>query len=1250
MLIHSTGVKGADEIPDVRLVRLSSELIKTAQTNASPGPPPAATQTKPVASTTPSPANAAAQTATGDADANTASANKTPPDPTGPAPVQPAADSQSKAKQLSHLTPGERELRTLFEEAWSARNDLVGISAAHDQSAAWTPIDQAPHLWRNLDALLIDRERRFRCRRQDDTLLNEMKGDVRNLVGLREALLSGKEANQAHDDYNSVVSRIIDVVHRRHGAQPIPDQLVAPLKALHQALLAIPYYLDYRARTGYRSLVSSSDATGLMESVERLQVTLTSLNGQVLDTARQAQLNRDSEAVLNAHRTLQDSLQSQIKTLLARPLTPLSRRQIDVLLSTPLPATADRMALLDKIMVSAGGNGSSTIGDVNVPPSLDLDAETWRSIDEQVRLESEWLALSQRLGRSPETKPLAIGSTIMDWDRLRNAAQQLRDQYQMLAQAHFESADDSIYRLFFVDGRDATALAPRATPIEFWKVELPDQVYLIASRTNADLDKANWTEVQVDVQANRPSRESVQLTARFRQADLQVEYRTEGGEFRPVAAGSTRIKVPFHDRQGQQTFRVRAVREDKSSSEISSALEIVADAESSNSVKMICRLPKPNQVDLIAELDNASNEEEHVDHFQQAGSLRLKPYPNRPAACKFYLVNRSGREKNLNIQLLALPDTSSQRRWPVGKVLDTGERPFAPIVEQTFRSDGATPLPSIKVVAKASLKLPADDQRLEISFGAPAAAPAAKEPADPAADKTKPAEPPAAGPPPADVSYGLACLIENADDPTERWVKWIEIRPKHPSQYVRPEIAVSKQQDLSGELDLSVGLKPKANAPMPINLMCRIPIANLEQSGRFSGIDQANPLKMLVPEDYKYVEIDLDIDGFPRAFMLRQELVQQVPFSESQRAAGFVRINRLQLGEIDTGPIERESEQRFGSIRDPDSRRYAFRLDEPGKTMTIALKVDGLWRASNTSQALNYVVVSLKDESGSSSLREEIFGDRRVSTTLALVPEIGLRLAAAVHDQSVTIQPPPNVRGSLVAELFLDGRPVASHEVPIVFDGRAPIIRTWSVPQPRVDKGKPIRITWSSDDLSGLQKAEFALLQKRIDPFPEKTPFVDDEFENRQGRDVYDLPTADLEFKPTDEQIRYWVRARFTDQVGHTFEPTEPIPVIVRNVLPPPVAGSPAGQKPDVRGTVRGTVKLAAGYLPDGIKIKLEETGFEATTNRGKFEIPNVPAGKYKIQAAGSAKGKQRKGEKTVEFQKAEDYPATFDKIIVIIQ
>ena len=101
-------------------------------------------------------------------------------------------------------------------------------------------------------------------------------------------------------------------------------------------------------------------------------------------------------------------------------------------------------------------------------------------------------------------------------------------------------------------------------------------------------------------------------------------------------------------------------------------------------------------------------------------------------------------------------------------------------------------LPGVEPIAKTAqaVNLPADGRPRGIDLSpkpAPEPPKPPEEPAKPAATPEKPAAPP--GPEPIDITYGLACVITNAKDPNERWVKWIEVNPLTPRDYLKPEVS-----------------------------------------------------------------------------------------------------------------------------------------------------------------------------------------------------------------------------------------------------------------------------------------------------------------------------------------------------------------------------------------------------------------------------------------------------------------------------
>ena len=65
-----------------------------------------------------------------------------------------------------------------------------------------------------------------------------------------------------------------------------------------------------------------------------------------------------------------------------------------------------------------------------------------------------------------------------------------------------------------------------------------------------------------------------------------------------------------------------------------------------------------------------------------------------------------------------------------------------------------------------------------------------------------PKEPtPIPAPVPIAITNGLACVITNVSNPSECWVKWIEINPLTPREYVEPQVSYDPE---CGEITIEV--------------------------------------------------------------------------------------------------------------------------------------------------------------------------------------------------------------------------------------------------------------------------------------------------------------------------------------------------------------------------------------------------------------------------------------------------------------
>ena len=184
-----------------------------------------------------------------------------------------------------------------------------------------------------------------------------------------------------------------------------------------------------------------------------------------------------------------------------------------------------------------------------------------------------------------------------------------------------------------------------------------------------------------------------------------------------------------------------------------------------------CSRPKPNEVDLYVDrIDPPAR----ARRFGRNGT-ELRPLVNRTSYFRILLANLSGQDKEIDVALYRIPESD----WTPGRLVDEYGEPFADIRSWLFQTGNKRLLPDIEPVAKTgqSMKLPADARPREVDLSPPAV---------PAADA---GESPPVEPPRVAVTNGLACVITNIANPSERWVKWIEVNPLTPRDYVEPHVA-----------------------------------------------------------------------------------------------------------------------------------------------------------------------------------------------------------------------------------------------------------------------------------------------------------------------------------------------------------------------------------------------------------------------------------------------------------------------------
>jgi len=1145
-------------------------------------------------------------------------------EPTSPAPgdAPKKADESPKPKEdPKKKSPQEEltaELLADLEKGWRLRDEIQGIdfdTLSRSAQVGFSPADYAPHLWRELNALLLDFEQRVRAGAAYNPAV--LRDDLRDFIGELEEFkrcIANPSRTPRGLKNSSVTDRLVEAWRTFHASPEAESfrrgqadlaAVIDTVRLRNDLVLLAPYYVAWY----HRMSMSSSNDIDPMRQIPGLLADLKSLQSR-LEVWRSSEIDpRRVESVAKSRSELAQTA-GEIHRLLAvleseslggadaiggqTPLTPLGERRVADQLSTPLLPAPRRMrlvrALLERGCKPPEPEESYAVRDGKFT-GINVARRQWTRLRDRADLEIALVGLVDA-GRAEKLRTQlddSGASRTADDDKLWEAYAQLgtglQDFYRSLPSRtrSAESGADPAALARLVDARDAREVPPRAnvfSRFEFRLKEPDPKLTIVVPLEGVDLDQRRDVPVKVTIQGANSKVAKARLTLQFSPRLLSVRLQDNSAPFTPGVAQE--IPLGSGRRFSKElTFLVRALTDREQADEAprieidisSKATQPAGDAPLARDFKRLdCNLPNPNRIDLIVRRPGVN---------EKSSTLKvLKPFPNRRTEYQFGLKNLSDRPKKVTVQLVRVP-APRDLRWRPGLLQVKGRYPSqAEVFDERMRVR-----PEIKVLATTSapIELLATQDEIFLNLQPPGAGEKKadeKKPGDMSAEKKVE---------PADITYGMAFVIREVEQPDQPQIKWIEVRPMRPSQYLTASVRYDEQQQR-----ILVGFEPTITPareywgrakpkPNPITVRMSSPSkfdrgANLEarflEPADFSGGSQ---LYAVVPPDTVDPRriVSLDVDGYPRAFVFEVECNgSQVGkrLRPDRKRARVLALNvparpefyYREADESDVRPMVEGQEKRKGAAlqgnRPAAIKTAPFGADQCRELMCY-LQIDAPFDAFD-SGGDDVITVRLSE----TSEVKRLYDDRHATTSLTVSKSGSLLVDSEVRDHQVTLNTSGKVdlESNVIARLDFRGQSYEDR-FPIVLDAREPEIlafRTLPGISDRLKIGVPLRIELELRDQSGIEKVEFGF---------DKGPAANGELDDAEIIDppkivsgqagistqvVYTVPT--MELKPGDHRLLI----RVTDRAGHQTmvgPPRAPRRMLLAMYKPAPPMMNPGG-------------------------------------------------------------------------------------------
>jgi len=1093
--------------------------------------------------------------------------------------------------------PAAPNMPKSLEEAWKLRDDFVNKAPDRRGADSWSPIDYAPHLWRQFHESLLAGEQHSRC--GDAFAPKELESSARTILATAETRFQGFR-NLRSGQAAMEVAQINDAIQLKNDL-----------------VFYAPDYVRWHARpTGARFFPMISDLLeklgDFIDALEDLEREATRSEDHPAISEALVELKKSERTLRALRQEIDNGLETEFRNVLKTDET-VERQEtrgkaglIEDLLSTPLLSGEKRMELrtalagLDRLPPETGGPGPGSKAE-----AASFARRQWDRLAKQAMLQKQLVRLADPTAakklRLPGPAPSLDDPQAEEslWSAYREFGKQLAAFYADLpTEVHRlaqggpveQRAAERLLRLVGaryaeevdrIDNIDKIAIPTfqfrswRASGLPVVqsstsKLKLPrkgsgKRPALLKITVNATGLPTGRAQMKFDYDRNRVSLESVNA-----RSDVDLN------EWHPVV---------LQPDQTVRTYRAAALTDNTATASLDLAVRVRLGGKEYGPYKIELELPPPDEIDLV--VHRIGGRTSALMGPEGRAHVMLHPFPNRENSFHFALKNRSGEEKRVTVQLLAVRAPGPDEELSQKTVLKDTDQ-LAPGVEK-LTDEFVMVLPDVAEPRPIEFPAPPEEKSAETQ----------PETAEP--EKDEPAVP---------TPLLWACVIRDQETREPKWIKWIEFRPIPPKAYLEPKLrpfdATQKRITIRMQpRDTDGDERPNEEILPPLGPEDFIPI-RWETAGTKKGADltadenESEIFVKLGPEAEGRVSVGLNVDGWPRAFVFQVDCEPGGQVS-LQRAAASIQITSPRL------------EHGYDNVVMHQPMPVAFRVDAP----------DGSFEDSREFVVVRIVGEHDDDTASPRSTVGPFYRDRQLKMYVRETSAGGIvRIRADVSDFEVNVSAGDlnNMRARVLAELVLYPEGVSANGgqrktwqavLPVVLDSMKPEFLSVDQPGRYRDRPNTLRSSFEAHDPSdgsGIAKVVVGIDvdgsgdlegEERVELSPHPGP---------DGKWPVQLPMDKL-----TPGKQYALILQLTDRAGNP-------PAVKEITFTAPSRGN--GTTQPLLMTVVGRITSKQGEPRPGIDVTLRPgTWSTKTAADGRFVLTRVPAGKYMLLAEGNVRG-----------------------------